>query len=527
MKRVMKDRMILPVIAIALLMGIAFAGPVSAAPPAPTWMPNFPMLAGPQIIIMWAPVPGAAKYNIYMNGGKVAESAAMQYIQPAPAEGGDYKLQVSAVDASGAEGPLSSEKIITIIVIEPPKGFAALPSEDRVHIRWIAARSARIYDLYRRKKGEKAFQLLASVTTTKYQDATLEPGVVYQYAVKSKDLAGKSSGFSEIIDAKLMVERASAIQKKRIPLLSLPAREVHRIEMAGGGFDMAVSGKTAIVSSHHLYYWPNITDVMALDDYEEILPTEGYFKGIAFCGDQFFAVQSRPEHAVLEIDLKQRKVLNRFKIEPPKPGTLLYGEGLSQEKRQNPNAYDLACDVDGSLVISDPDNFRLIRYSQEGEYIETLGLDPGAEKVPEPPWKVDTPKYVQVDQKTGEILVSSIFSVEGFDSDGKRTPSVGTLGSNIGQFSSLYGLQLTEDGKLFAADIRASNIQIFQRNEDGQWEFYWLVSNPEKDGNLPIASPSGIAVSEDGKYLYVLEGIAKRIGVFELLWSKADQRPTQ
>jgi hypothetical protein len=59
--------------------------------PAPKFMPGFPISAGPQVIMMWAPVPGAAKYKIYLEGKQVGETSGVQHMLPAPEKSGQYK----------------------------------------------------------------------------------------------------------------------------------------------------------------------------------------------------------------------------------------------------------------------------------------------------------------------------------------------------------------------------------------------------------------------------------------------------
>jgi len=79
MRRMMKARLVIPVFTTVLVLALAMAGAAEAALPAPKFMPGFPMLAGPQVILMWAPVPGATKYNIYLNGKKIAAVTAIQH----------------------------------------------------------------------------------------------------------------------------------------------------------------------------------------------------------------------------------------------------------------------------------------------------------------------------------------------------------------------------------------------------------------------------------------------------------------
>ncbi len=66
----------------ALAIGVGMPASAQAALPAPNFMPGFPMLAGPQIIVMWSPVAGAVKYKLFMDGNLVIETPAIQHILP-------------------------------------------------------------------------------------------------------------------------------------------------------------------------------------------------------------------------------------------------------------------------------------------------------------------------------------------------------------------------------------------------------------------------------------------------------------
>src|SRR5512138_128423 len=126
-------------LALALLGAAAMAsGPALAALNAPGWLPMQPMLAGNQLIAMWLPVPGAVKYIIYVNGEKVAESPSNQFMGLAPEKAGEYKYQVTAVDAAGAESAKSPEGIIKVVAIEPPGKpvFRADDVEKSIQLRW-------------------------------------------------------------------------------------------------------------------------------------------------------------------------------------------------------------------------------------------------------------------------------------------------------------------------------------------------------------------------------------------------------
>ena len=77
---------VLMVVAVVVC-GLVLPQSASAALPAPNWLPGQPILAGNQIIAMWLPVPGAVKYNVYLDGNKIFESPGNQYMGLAPEAG--------------------------------------------------------------------------------------------------------------------------------------------------------------------------------------------------------------------------------------------------------------------------------------------------------------------------------------------------------------------------------------------------------------------------------------------------------
>ncbi len=156
----------------AVAMVFLAGGAVAAELPPPNFMPGFPMIAGPQLMIMWQPVPGAAKYKVFINGKEAAESVAFQAFLPAPEKAGSYEIQVQAVAADGAAGKLSDKKIVKIIKLEPPKGLTGRAMENGYALRWDAAPGAMVYNVYRSLKPGADYAILASVQDTRHVDTT-------------------------------------------------------------------------------------------------------------------------------------------------------------------------------------------------------------------------------------------------------------------------------------------------------------------------------------------------------------------
>ncbi|MDF1527123.1 MAG: hypothetical protein P1S59_12785 [bacterium] len=535
-------------LAVAVMVcGLVVPQQASAALPAPAWMPGFPMLAGPQVILMWGPVPGAVKYNVYLNGKKATESPAMQSISPAPTEGGEYIYTVTAVDAAGAESPPSSEQKITIIKIEPPKSMIVRPSFDRIDIRWDPANGAVIYDLFRRVKGEKDWQMVSSITETRYQDAQVEAGVVYQYAVKSKDNTGKASTLSDLIEATLMVEAAADKGRKRLEFKvhSLPAKLNYRADLEQYPTDADICGNRLILSAHYLYIFDDITQGEILWEPEILIPNDKQFMGLAWDENcEMVYVNHAPTNQLWVVDpdaAGETRGAVVQKMDLPKPpdgspddeGTLYYisqdtsGKAVTIQKNAETRPSDVVIDADGNLVVGDLNNNRLIRLERDGTFIETILYEPGEELSNAPKWAINKPISLAVD-KEGNIYAASINSIIQVTPDGEKY-QIGGGGSIFGTFTSIKGVYISPQGRLYAADGRAGNIQVFEYHEEYKdaWQRGWLpvyiVTDESKKANVETLTPMMTLVSADQRKLIIVESMSKTLADYSLDWSKADK----
>lgn len=199
-----------------------------AAPPAPSWFPNSPILAGPQVILLWVPVPGAVKYKIYLNGKLAGEAATSQHMLPIPEEAGEHKYEVSAVDASGAEGAKSPPGTIRLMVLMPPGEIFSRVADKNVFLKWKGTAGSIVYNIYRSEKRDGEYKLVSSVQSDSYTDTQTEVGKTYYYAVSGKDASGKESKRSEPIEV-VVAKAAVAVAKLAIPLKIVPSSEVRRV----------------------------------------------------------------------------------------------------------------------------------------------------------------------------------------------------------------------------------------------------------------------------------------------------------
>ncbi|UCG37969.1 MAG: hypothetical protein JSV00_07130 [bacterium] len=530
-------------VAAALVIGGAAAPrTATAALPAPTWMPGFPMLAGPQVILMWAPVPGAVKYNLYMNGQKVAEAMAMQHIAPAPTTGGEYSYTVTAVDAAGAEGPPSQPQVIRIIIVMPPKGLAALPQPERITIRWNATEGAVIYDVFRREKGKQDYKLLGSVTDTRFDDAQVESGVNYEYAVKSKDSTGKSSEYSEILEATPFVAKETLTGGKRLEFKvhALPTRMLYRADLPQYPADSAICGNRAVVSAYTLWMVDNVTAPEAFWNLVPIIPNEKQFLGVAWDEDceTVYAV-NEPQGKLFVIDPDgttgetRGAILARYDLPippdgpPETEGTLYFlsvdmtGKEVTRQTKSKVRPSDVVIDRDGNFVVGDLDNNRFLLLNPEGEFIETMLYDQAEEINNDPTWFITKPMSMTYGTD-GKIYATSLNKILAVDPvEGTKT-AIGGPGTVFGTFTSVKGAYLDKKNNMYVTDGRAGNIQVFQNHEGYGWVPVYIVTNEKKDANLQTLTPQSVMLTDDLKLMFLTESMSKTVSVHQVLWDKAD-----
>lgn len=482
--------------------------------PAPVWMPSFPLLAGPQVVLMWSPVPGASTYRLYLDGKVAADKiSGFQTTFPAPEKGGEHIFEVSAVDAGGTEGKKSTPGKIMIVVLEAPAGLQILATEESIAVRWSPTKGAVIYDVYRKEKAENDYHLLSSTQDTRYSDTKVSTGKTYQYAVKSKDVTGKSSDFSKPVEASLIV--VSRVTAKDFKLVPLPtAKKVSYDLEFFYPQDVAVSsdGKV-LVAADKLLLFPGEFGEFA--DMIQLMAGKNGFYGVGFGrSGEILAANKSGEAFVL--DPKGEKVLKTLVIPKPKAGELRYGfadrPGNPPMVANDPIAADIAQDSDGNYYITDNTNYRLVKFSPEGKFLGTVDFSPGKED-----WLVFNPTFLAIDGR-GNKFVSQISDIVVFDKDDKRAGAIGSLGQGVGTFAKVKGLAVDPEGNIMASDIQNSSIQGFRFNpEDKSWEPVYALSNETKQGNIQMSSPTGIAISMDGKTLYVAESLGKRITQYAVM----------
>ncbi len=235
-----------------LLFSTIFAMPAFSQLTAPQWMPNFPMIAGDNVMIMWVPVQDAVKYKIYVNGKSLGETLAPPYKTPAPKEAGLYKYTITAVDASGTQGALSKEGKIEIIKLTQPTGFQTQFLGDILNLRWEPVKNAKVYDIYKSENKNdtpEKYKLLASTKNIRYIDTAVKqsehevtqssgkPRKKLYYIIVAKDAFGKKSPMERIETVKVPYKRSHmmSLRTSSITPHSAPSASYYAPPPAHGG----------------------------------------------------------------------------------------------------------------------------------------------------------------------------------------------------------------------------------------------------------------------------------------------------
>ncbi|GAB4234810.1 MAG: hypothetical protein OHK0028_11200 [Deltaproteobacteria bacterium] len=458
----MKRAGVMPAAFLSAALFLLAAVPGLAAPPAPNWMPNSPIMAGAQVILLWLPVPGATKYNIYMNDKKIAEAVGVQHMLQAPEDAGEYRLFITGVDASGAEGPKSLPGVFRIVTIEPPKSLIGRLAAGKVALRWDKTPGAVIYNVYRAEKKEGPYKLAGSLQTESYTDGDVAPGKVYFYTVSAKDLSGKESKRTEPYSISLVVEKKAEAMK--VVFKAVPTEETGRVGFLDGKRIQGLSDLKVEKATGEI--WAVVENkIFRLDRKGEVVgqigPIEGVEKLIKFDfgadGNLYF---SDLRGNVYSLD---RKGGIRWKVQAPKPpldDKEIWG-GIPVQIKSNygPTGGDVLC-LDGELWVTDQMFAVIYVFDYSGKFQRYIYKYTNVEG------KVERFSAVsEIDRlKDGRILITFPLAhyASVLDRNFKEQFAIGKLGSGfVGRFIGIHGAAETPDGNLLLTDPAVNSIQLF------------------------------------------------------------------
>jgi sugar lactone lactonase YvrE len=166
----------------------------------------------------------------------------------------------------------------------------------------------------------------------------------------------------------------------------------------------------------------------------------------------------------------------------------------------------LAVAADGQIVMSDPDNHRVLRFSPGGDLLASLGSG----KRDSGDYGFNTPGAVALDGEGNLYVLDMLNSaVKKYSPDGQFLLSIGGAGDTEGSFSRPKGLTVDSAGNIFVSDALMVAVQVFAPT--GEYAGFIGRQEPEnKESDSLFQWPSGLK-AVDGT-LYVVDRFA---GLFE------------
>lgn len=183
------------------------------------------------VLIEWAKVPGATKYQVYrydpeseeLFGPVETKTNMLKDDDKSVLSGEEFSYVVTAVNragtsdysevASGRANPLAQR---AGMVLDPPKNLKATVDEQKasVSLDWDGVKDASEYYVFRKKQKDQQYQYVATVPpgTTQYTDdkGLKTKGEVYFYIVRTKSALGGESVNSQAVAAFVNKDRVAA-----------------------------------------------------------------------------------------------------------------------------------------------------------------------------------------------------------------------------------------------------------------------------------------------------------------------------
>jgi DNA-binding beta-propeller fold protein YncE len=172
--------------------------------------------------------------------------------------------------------------------------------------------------------------------------------------------------------------------------------------------------------------------------------------------------------------------------------------------------WGVAVGPDGSVYVADTWNYRIQKFTAEGEFIAVWGSYTNADDG----YQLYGPRAIVVDDQ-GRVFVADTGNkrITVYDSKGNFLQAIGRGGYDSGQLDEPVGLAIGPGGRLFVADSWNRRIQVFQ-DYGGTFAYLteWTINGWE--GQSTDTKPY-LAVSPDGR-LWVTDPGNARILVFDL-----------
>lgn len=484
---------------------LLLTGTAMAELPAPNFMPGFPMIAGPQLMIMWTPVPGAAKYKVFLDNKEVAETAAFQHFMAAPEKAGTHEIKVIAIAGDGSQGKPSDVKTVKVIKLEPPANLAGRMVEGSFGLNWDAAPGAMIYNIYRSAVSGKDYRIVASVQDTRHADKEFPKDKKSFYAVTAKDATGAESAFSKelVLDPQALEKAEQEAQKvrKKIEAKFLPVKEPTCVKAGAFGM-LELPTPVARDSQGNLYVGDIKGRIVVFNDRMKFVrqfPSgeDGYKlpspMGLLFDNDEQVLYAS------------DRLGIKKLNLEGKLIAESLYAklkEGKDVRRERNMLVNTFAADGD-TLYVSDNQNRQLLVLNKNLEFQRVIDIS-----------KLCGPIAGLTITKEGNFLFLDNLGarvIETTKDFGKVLVSFGEYGAAPGMIGRPNFVFKDASGSYMVGDGMLTRIHVFDAK--GEYRFNFGKSDKEM---LPVISPGGAAFDPQTRRLWYSQSLEHNFCVVEV-----------
>jgi hypothetical protein len=507
-------------------------------------MPGFPMRMGTNVMLMWAPIPGATAYNIYKSN-KVGEVGPLLISIPGnnhmdinvPSDK-DAVYVVKAV-IGGAEGDASIPGVLKgLKALDPPKFTGNMFSSGQLNVRWDPVTGAAFYNISRSDAKAGPFALLGSVQEPKYVDTQLTEGSTYFYQVSAVDKNNMESPKSEILE---VVIKKTVKKVKRVQYTAAAKLVDYNASNWGKADDSDIyRGPSFLYFSEvdQRLYMKTSVDFIAADidgnivlrfkkpaDYEGIFGIPG-FMAIDETNGILWATYSSADFAVKAFSTKDGELVGEANLDFPEEDYIAEGreEDMKMMVGKAPQPTGIAVDGEGEIWIADAVYKQVVVFDTDFNRIARIG-SPRNLNIENKAAIIKTSDSMTYDPKLNRVVLLDRVSVRlhPFDAaandyftDENGDPDYGWLkkGAGPGYSKIPAGINFDPDGNFMMVDSVTGSVFVYDGSDAALPYLHTLVTDAEEMKLKRVKLPTGVAVGA-GR-LYVSEMLEEVLRVFDL-----------